>query len=82
MQALVTRLTLIAAAFAAALSGAITVAAQASWPVVLIRSLTAFGIVAIVGFGFRLVLTRTALRRYYEESRKQDGATRRASGNR
>lgn len=82
MQALVTRLTLIAAAFAAALSGAITVAAQASWPVVLIRSLTAFGIVTIVGFGFRLVLTRTALRRYYEESRKQDGATRRASGNR
>lgn len=82
MQTLVTRLALIAAFAAAALSGAITLAAGASWPLVLIRSLTAFGIVAAVGFGFRLVLTRTALRRYYEESRRDDGATRRASGNR
>ncbi|HEX7077690.1 MAG TPA: hypothetical protein VF363_04660 [Candidatus Eisenbacteria bacterium] len=82
MGTLVTRLTLLAAGIAAALAGAITVVAQAAWPLVLLRSLTAFGIVAAVGFGFRLVLTRTALRRYYEESRRLKGATRRASGNR
>ena len=82
MRTLVTRLTLVAAVVAAALSGVITLAAGASWPLVLIRSLTALGIVAAVGFGFRLVLTRTALRRYYDESRRHDGTTRRASGNR
>lgn len=82
MRTLVTRLTLVAAALAAAITGALTVAAQAPWLLVATRTLTAFGIVAVVGFGFRLVLTRTALRRYYEESRRHDGAERRATGNR
>lgn len=82
MRTLVTRLTLVAAVLAAALTGALTVAAQLPWLLVAARALTAFGIVTVVGLGFRLVLTRTALRRYYEESRRQDGAPRRASGNR
>ena len=41
----------------------------ATLPVLIMRAGTAFGIVALAGWGVGYVLMRTALRRHYEQSR-------------
>jgi hypothetical protein len=82
VRALIIRLTSVTATLAGLLSAAFTAASQAPWPVILSRALTAFAIVASVGFVFGLILMRTALRRHYEQHRDHGPGPRRARGER
>ena len=79
MRALIVRLTLIAAIAAGLASAGLTAVSRASAPLVLLRGLVAFLLVAAVGVGFGTILMRTALRRHYEESHP---SSRRSRGNR
>ena len=47
-----------------------------SWPVLLMRAGTSFGIVSLVGWGIGSVLMRTALRRRYEQSQVAQAGSR------
>jgi hypothetical protein len=67
------RLTLVSSLLAAAVSAAIGAINRAPWPLVLTRAAVAFLIVSAFGFLASLVLMRTALRRYYEQSREGAG---------
>ena len=82
MRGLLVRLTSVTAIAAGVVSGALTAATHASWPVVLLRGAIAFVIVALIGIGFGLILMRTALRRYYEQDRAVEPRSRRARGER
>jgi membrane protease YdiL (CAAX protease family) len=79
VRALLVRLTAIMAIAAGLLSGLLTAATHAPWPIVALRALVALALVAAVGIGFGLILMRTALRRHYEQAHP---ASRRARGNR
>lgn len=79
MRDLIVRLTSITAIAAGLLSGALSAATHAPWPLVALRAVVALVLVGAVGAGFGLILMRTALRRHYEESLQ---SSRRARGNR
>jgi predicted Abi (CAAX) family protease len=81
VRALIVRVTVIAAALAALVSGLLTMSGGGSWSLVALRVVIAFVLVSAVGFGVGLILMRTALRRHYERSRVSVDA-RRARGNR
>jgi hypothetical protein len=65
------RLTLVSATSAAAIAALIGVANRAPWPLVLTRASIAFLIVAAFGVLASLILMRTALRRHYENTRRE-----------
>lgn len=71
MRRFLVRLTLISSTSAAILAALIGVANRAPWPLVLTRASIAFLIVLLFGFLASLILMRTALRRYYEQSRRE-----------
>jgi len=81
VRALMVRVTTTAAVFAALLSGVLSAATQATWPVLILRSLLALVLVSALGYLFGLILMRTALRRWYEQDQEVQ-ASRRARGNR
>jgi hypothetical protein len=70
------RLTLVSSVTAALIAGAIGISNRAPWPLVLTRASIAFLIVVAIGFLASLILMRTALRRYYEQSRQGTGLDR------
>jgi hypothetical protein len=65
------RLTLVSATSAAVIAAIIGFTNRAPWPLVLTRASIAFLIVLAFGFLASLILMRTALRRYYEQSRRE-----------
>ncbi|HET7904727.1 MAG TPA: hypothetical protein VFM17_09205 [Candidatus Eisenbacteria bacterium] len=69
MRRFLVRLTLLSAAVAACLAAVIGVANRAPWPLVMTRAAIAFLIVTAIGVVASFILMRTALRRYYEQSR-------------
>ena len=73
MRRFLLRLTLISASVAAAIVALLGFLNRAPWPLVLTRCSIAFLIVAAVGFFASLVLMRTALRRHYEQTRRNAG---------
>jgi hypothetical protein len=81
VRSLIVRWTAVAAALAGLLTGMATAALRAPWTLVIVRASVAFALVAAIGFGFGLILMRTALRRHIEEARAVE-ASRRARGNR
>jgi hypothetical protein len=81
VRALIVRWTAIAAVAAGLLSGMGAAALRAPWTLVVLRASVAFALVAAIGFGFGLILMRTALRRHIEQARAVE-ASRRARGNR
>jgi hypothetical protein len=70
MRRFLVRLTILSAAAAALLAALIGVANRAPWPLVLTRAAIACLIVVAVGVVASSILMRTALRRYYEQSRQ------------
>jgi hypothetical protein len=73
MRRFLVRLTLVSAVTAGCIAAAIGAIHRAPWPLVLTRASVAFLIVVAVGFLASLILMRTALRRYYEQSREGAG---------
>ena len=73
MRRFLVRLTLIGAATAAAIVSILGILNRAPWPLVVTRASIAFLIVAAVGVLAGFVLMRTALRRHYEQSRRNAG---------
>ena len=69
MRELITKWTGIAALGAAAIVTAHDASTGAQWPVLVLRAVMTFGIVALAGWGVGYVLMRTALRRHYEQTR-------------
>jgi hypothetical protein len=67
------RTTLIGSAVAAGVVSILGILNRAPWPLVVTRASIAFLIVAGVGVLAGFVLMRTALRRHYEQSRRNAG---------
>jgi len=67
------RLTIASSSVAAAIVSVLGVFNRAPWPLVLTRASIAFLIVAAVGILASFILMRTALRRYYEQTRHGAG---------
>ena len=73
MRRFLVRLTLIASAVAVAIVTFLGILNRAPWPLVVTRASIACLIVAAVGVLAGFVLMRTALRRHYEQSRRNTG---------
>ena len=73
MRRFLVRLTLTSSLMAAAIASVLSVLNRAPWPLVLTRACLAFLIVATVGILASFILMRTALRRYYEQTRHGGG---------
>ena len=73
MRRFLVRITLMACLGAAGVVALLGILNRAPWPLVVTRASIAFLIVAAVGILAGFVLMRTALRRHYEQSRRNAG---------
>jgi drug/metabolite transporter (DMT)-like permease len=69
VRALIVRWTAVVALAVAGVVTMMDASTGAPWPVLVLRTGIAVGIVALAGWGVGYVLMRSALRRHYEQSR-------------